>query len=183
VEGDSIVQREYRLPSPVTTGEGSGVRAVDESDGPLRIGRLESSRELRERAREFRRSLTPSEERLWTALRDRRFRGLKFRRQRPTGPFIADFYCAELGLVVEVDGTMHDEPEVPAHDALRDEWLGNRRMHVLRLSTDQIMGDLTKAMRRIGGEVDAIRAARESGKAWALTPGPSPAGAGEGSLQ
>src|SRR5215216_2033194 len=98
------------------------------------IRRRESSREIRERARQLRREATPSEERLWQALRDRRFRGLKFRRQRPAASFIPDFYCAELSLVVEVDGSIHKEPGVHARDLLRDEWLGRRRLRVLRIS-------------------------------------------------
>ena len=48
------------------------------------------------------------ERRLWALLRDRRLKGLKFRRQRPIGPFFADFCCLDPKLVVEVDGVSHD---------------------------------------------------------------------------
>ena len=59
---------------------------------------------LTNRARTLRKHSTPEEMRVWRWLRDRRFTGLKFRRQKPLGNSIADFYCAEIGLVIELDG-------------------------------------------------------------------------------
>ena len=56
------------------------------------------------RARELRKELTPTEKRLWYHLRGRRFNGFKFRRQTPILGYIADFYCAELRLIIELDG-------------------------------------------------------------------------------
>jgi very-short-patch-repair endonuclease len=55
------------------------------------------------RAKRLRRILTPSEEAIWEHLRDRKLLGLKFRRQVPVGPYVADFYCYELRLVLELD--------------------------------------------------------------------------------
>ena len=52
--------------------------------------------------------MTAAESLLWERLRGRRLGGLKFRRQHPVGPNIADFYCAESHLVVEIDGDIHD---------------------------------------------------------------------------
>jgi len=52
--------------------------------------------------------MTEAESLLWERLRGRRLGGYKFRRQHPLGPFIADFYCAESHLVVEIDGDIHD---------------------------------------------------------------------------
>jgi len=54
----------------------------------------------------MRRAPTPAENRIWHWLRGQRF-GYKFRRQVPIGPFIADFYCAELKLVIGIDGSSH----------------------------------------------------------------------------
>jgi very-short-patch-repair endonuclease len=65
------------------------------------------SHEIRHRARELRKSSTPAEQLLWQALRNRNLGDHKFRRQHPIGPYIADFFCAEVGLVVEVDGGSH----------------------------------------------------------------------------
>ena len=54
-----------------------------------------------------RKAPTASEAIMWNALRDRRFRGIKFRRQHVLHPFIVDFYAASLKLVVEIDGGYH----------------------------------------------------------------------------
>jgi very-short-patch-repair endonuclease len=129
-------------------------RATDDIDGPQRVSRSESSPEVHGRARELRRQPTASEERLWQALRGRRFRGLKFRRQRSVGPFIPDFYCVDRDLAVEVDGGIHDDPEIHAHDAVRDERRDGRRVRVVRLPAALVMQDVTAALRAIGHALD-----------------------------
>jgi very-short-patch-repair endonuclease len=63
---------------------------------------------LTQRARDLRRGATKEECIVWRWLRDRRLRGIKFRRQHPIDNYIADFYCVELKLVVEIDGSGHD---------------------------------------------------------------------------
>lgn len=72
-----------------------------------------------QRAQELRKSSTPTEEIVWELLRDRRFLGLKFRRQHPISQYIADFYCAELNFVIELDGKIHNTQQ--EYDAERDE--------------------------------------------------------------
>jgi very-short-patch-repair endonuclease len=79
-----------------------------------------------ERARRFRRALTPPESRLWFCLRGHKLAGLKFRRQHPIGPYILDFYCAAAKLAVEVDGAVHDRAEQAEHDRRRTLWLAER---------------------------------------------------------
>ena len=74
------------------------------------------------KARILRRSPTLPEGLLWQRLRLRP-QGLKFRRQHPFGPFVVDFYCPAVKLVVEVDGDSHDLGARPALDAARDRWL------------------------------------------------------------
>jgi very-short-patch-repair endonuclease len=59
------------------------------------------------RARHLRKSSTEAERHLWRLLRARQIHGLKFRRQHPIGPYIADFYCATYRLIIEVDGGQH----------------------------------------------------------------------------
>src|SRR5229473_2581234 len=81
------------------------------------------------RARELRITMTDAERRLWSALRGRRLRGFKFRRQHRLGPFIADFVCVEHRLVIEADGGQHAESAV---DARRTAWLEARGWRVLR---------------------------------------------------
>jgi len=56
---------------------------------------------------------------LWQSLRDRHLAGAKFRRQQPLGPWVVDFFCAEVRLVVEVDGPYHADPVAATRDIAR----------------------------------------------------------------
>ena len=82
-------------------------------------------------ARTNRKNPTPAETTLWQKLqRNRQFHGYKFLRQKPIGPYVADFYCAELKLVVEIDGDSHAAQE--AYDAARTAYLARQGIRVLR---------------------------------------------------
>lgn len=96
----------------------------------------------------MRRQPTTAEALLWLGLRNRQIGGLKFRRQAPIGPFIADFFCPSARLVVEVDGITHAEP---ATDAGRDMWMREQGLRVLRVWHDDVM-------RNLEGVVESIRA-------------------------
>ena len=89
-----------------------------------------------ELARKFRKEPTSIEAQVWEWLRDRRMLGLKFRRQQIIEGFIADFYCAELRLALEIDGTVHDTPEAHAYDEARDAAFNGKNIQVLRICND-----------------------------------------------
>lgn len=76
-----------------------------------------------ENARALRLTSTEAEELLWQELRDRKLNGLKFRRQHPIDKWIADFYCHEKKLVIELDGSVHNEKEIAEYDARREKEL------------------------------------------------------------
>jgi very-short-patch-repair endonuclease len=104
------------------------------------------------RAKRLRQTFTPAEETLWSHLRDRRFLGLKFRRQAPIGPYIADFLCHELRLVLELDGSVHLEPNQISHDQNRDANLQALGYRVLRYTNQQLQDDpdsVLEAIRRL----------------------------------
>jgi very-short-patch-repair endonuclease len=84
-----------------------------------------------ERARALRKEMTDAERLLWKSLRRQQL-GVKFRRQHPIGPYIADFYSWEAGLVVEVDGDTHFTPEMQEYDAIRTQYLESLGLQVLR---------------------------------------------------
>ncbi len=87
----------------------------------------------------MRRDATPAERKLWNGLRNSRLNVGKFRRQVPIGRYIADFYCTEAKLVIEVDGITHSEP---ADDATRTAWLNTQGIHVIRFWNNEIMENL-----------------------------------------
>ena len=105
--------------------------------------------EALERVRQLRREMTPAEKRLWSALRNRRLGGFKFRRQDWIGPFVADFVCWRARLIVEVDGSQHGE--AVEYDADRNEYLAREGFTVLRFWNNEVMGHLD-------GVLTAIRA-------------------------
>ena len=98
------------------------------------------------RARANRREPTSAEIRLWTALRDRRLT-YKFRRQHPIGPYVVDFACPAVGLVIEVDGPSHATDAQRAFDQQRSEYLEANGWRVLRVPNDHVYQSL--------GEVEA----------------------------
>ncbi|TEU11527.1 MAG: endonuclease domain-containing protein [Anaerolineales bacterium] len=92
--------------------------------------RIRTPAQIQQRARELCKEMTPAEKLLWSHLRNKRLKGLKFRRQHPLGPFIADFYCAARRLVVEIDGDIHDLQ--PERDAARTEQFKQYGYRVIR---------------------------------------------------
>lgn len=92
------------------------------------------------RARRLRREPTFAESRLWDLLRGRAFEDLKFRRQVPIGPYIADFLCKAHRLVIELDGGIHDAPFYDRErQEQRDAWLREQGLTVLRFSNGDVI--------------------------------------------
>lgn len=104
---------------------------------------------LAERARELRRDGTSAEECLWQMLRDRRLNSLKFRRQHQIGDYVVDFYCHEARLVVELDGEVHDLPDVEIKDRRRAAWLRGQRLSVLRFTNEQVFNEMESVLNTI----------------------------------
>jgi very-short-patch-repair endonuclease len=94
----------------------------------------------RDPARALRKSSTYPERRLWRALRAGRLAGLQFRRQHLIGPYVADFYCHEHALVIELDGRSH----IGRYDAdiERQQDLEARGLRVLRIGNDDVLDNL-----------------------------------------
>lgn len=104
-------------------------------------------------ARTMRSAQTPAEERLWYFLRAHRFLDLKFKRQKPLGPYIVDFVCMECGLVIELDGGQHGEQV--AYDRERDAWLAQQGFTVLRFWNHEVMNAVEAVLERIRQFVEA----------------------------
>jgi len=82
---------------------------------------------------------TDSEQKLWQRLRRKQIHGVQFYRQKPLGDYIVDFHAPAAGLVVEVDGSQHLEPEQAEMDKARDEYLRGRDLLVLRFNSRQVL--------------------------------------------
>lgn len=101
----------------------------------------------RDRAKTFRRAMTPAEICLWEELRSSRCAGLHFRRQQVIDGFIADFYCHEPGLIIEVDGGVHRQQV--DYDLMRDRIIAARGLRVMRFPNDRIFSELPAVLREI----------------------------------
>jgi very-short-patch-repair endonuclease len=97
-------------------------------------------------ARSLRRDETPAEKRLWEQLRNRSLDGHKFVRQSPMGPYIADFFCRERRLIVEVDGATHSTAAELENDRVRTRYLEKQGCRVLRFHNDEIFNGLDEVL-------------------------------------
>ncbi|MDP4210830.1 MAG: endonuclease domain-containing protein [Bacteroidota bacterium] len=100
-------------------------------------------------AHTLRMSGTESEDILWQRLRNRRLIGLKFRRQHAISGFVADFYCHEARLVVEVDGSIHNTAEQKERDENRTFELQKLGLNVIRVTNDEVMNNVDAALDKI----------------------------------
>src|SRR5215210_707225 len=105
--------------------------------------------EEREWVRRLRAEQTQAEATLWQLLRNRKLIGGKFRRQVPVGRYVADFYCHERKLIVELDGEAHSDPDQQAHDQNRDTFLRSQGLRILRFSNEDALGGPEKVLDQI----------------------------------
>ncbi len=97
-------------------------------------------------ARRLRRDETFAEKRLWEQLRNRQFEGLKFVRQAPVGPYVADFLCREMNLIVEVDGATHATDAETVRDQQRTLHLNDLGYTVFRVQNDEVINGMDEAL-------------------------------------
>ena len=89
-----------------------------------------------EKARSLRRNMTPQERHLWYDFL--RYCKPRFRRQEIIGPYIADFFCYDAKLVIEVDGSQHFSPETKAYDNARTAYFHSLGIRIMRVDNGQI---------------------------------------------
>jgi very-short-patch-repair endonuclease len=100
-------------------------------------------------ARRLRANQTGAEIALWRHLRKLETKGTHFRRQVPIGPYVADFACMALRLVVELDGSHHSEEPTKAHDESRTRWLEIEGYRVLRFWNNDLVENLDGVLETI----------------------------------
>ena len=127
---------------------------------------------LIDKARDLRKRETDVEAKLWSRLRNRRLADLKFRRQVPRGPFIADFLCDEAMLIVEVDGSQHGEADQLLRDRERTAYLKSLGYEIIRVWNAEVNSNLfgviatihTTAIARLKAPSSALRAPSPQGE-------------------
>jgi imidazole glycerol-phosphate synthase subunit HisF len=112
--------------------------------------------ELFELALQMRKNPTQAEKCLWIAIKKFRKEGYPFRRQHPISFFIADFYCHQVKLVVEVDGKIHLTSENIERDDNRSAEFEKFGITIIRFTNDQILSDLNYVLEQIKIQIDNL---------------------------
>ena len=110
------------------------------------------------RSRKLRKNQTPAEELIWQEIRNRKM-GVKIVRQKPimltyfgkTKAFIADFYCSQAKLIIEIDGNVHTRQS--DYDSLRTMLLNQKGLRLIRFTNSEVTNDMKTVLLRIIKEV------------------------------
>jgi len=106
--------------------------------------------------RQLRKDQTYAEKIIWMYLRNRKMLGYKFRRQYSVDRYVIDFYCPELKLAIESDGSVHDLPEQIKYDGKRQEYLENFGIKFVRIKNEELFGNPNKAFEKIEMEIKKL---------------------------
>ena len=107
-------------------------------------------------ALQMRKNPTEAERAMWKILRKFRHSGFAFRRQHPIEFYIADFYCHNLRLVIEVDGEIHTEKEIQSHDEGRTGELERFGIKVIRFTNSQILNECDLVVEKINAAIKEL---------------------------
>ncbi|MDT3740975.1 MAG: endonuclease domain-containing protein [Candidatus Kapabacteria bacterium] len=99
------------------------------------------NQKLKERARQLRNHSTYAEKCMWVMLKGKQLEGYDFHRQKPIGNFIADFYCHELQLVIEIDGISHNDETIRKKDEFKEMYFESLGLSVIRFTDDEVIGN------------------------------------------
>jgi very-short-patch-repair endonuclease len=119
--------------NPPRNGEGDRAAQQRGGGGVPSLRRPETYR-----ARKLRGEMSLPEVLLWQRLRGSAL-GVKFRRQHPVGPYIADFYCSALRLVIEIDGQIHEQSEQLQRDANKNRFMAENGYQVIRIIAADVL--------------------------------------------
>jgi phosphoribosylanthranilate isomerase len=108
---------------------------------------------LFEFAKQLRLNPTDAEIFLWEQLSTKKIKGIRFKRQHPILYFIADFYCHQSKLVIEVDGGYHKIPSQYEYDCNRDSELKELGLKVIRFTNEEVLFDIENVLKRITEEI------------------------------
>jgi very-short-patch-repair endonuclease len=116
----------------------------------------------KEKRRLLRKNQTFCEKILWIYLRDRKTLGYKFRRQYSVDWFVIDFYCPELKLALEIDGSIHNKPDVIEYDKARQKHIEAYGIKFIRITNDELLGNANMAFDKIESIIKTIATKEET---------------------
>lgn len=107
-------------------------------------------------ASQLRRSMTEAESTVWERLKNKQFRGYKFRRQHPIHLFIVDFYCHELKLILEIDGEYHEKPEQRLADKERSDLLEYQGLSIIRFTNEEVLNNIANVLKSLEQKINSL---------------------------
>ena len=126
-----------------------------------------NKRSEKENRRRLRQEQTYAEKIAWMHLRNRKLIGFKFKRQYSVDKFIIDFYCPELKLAVEIDGSIHELKENKIYDLERQSYIEKYGIEFIRITNEELLGNPNKAFQKIENKI------KELAKSKSKSPSPS----------
>jgi very-short-patch-repair endonuclease len=103
---------------------------------------LSYNKTLKEYSKTLRKNMTDAERLLWSKLKSSQLKGCQFNRQKPIGNYIVDFYSVKAKLVIEVDGGQHYTDEGREKDKIRDKYITDQGLKVLRFSDVDVLKNI-----------------------------------------
>ena len=97
--------------------------------------------------------MTKSEALLWNYLNNNPW-GYKFRRQHPLFMYVADFYCHQLKLIIEIDGSIHELDDVKRNDIVRENHLKDLGLKVIRFKNEEVLQNLETVLTKIKQNIE-----------------------------
>ena len=122
--------------------------------GKMHYGATAETFQIAER---LRRDMTIAEKLLWAKLCKNQL-GVRIRRQHPIWKFIADFYCHEVKLVIEIDGGIHLNAGKTEDDISRSIILNEFKIEVLRFTNDQVINEMDNVIEKIKSTIELLKA-------------------------
>ncbi|MBD0368129.1 MAG: endonuclease domain-containing protein [Flavisolibacter sp.] len=104
----------------------------------------------------LRKNMTPAEKMLWDRFYKNQL-GVRIRRQHPIGKYIADFYCHEAKLIIEIDGDIHLIKENKEYDIGREVCLNEFGIEIIRFTNDEVMNNVEEVIQKIKSKIEQRR--------------------------
>jgi len=107
-------------------------------------------------AEQLRSHMTKAESLFWEQIRNKQFKGYKFRRQHPVHKYIVDFYCHKLKLIIEIDGGYHKTSTQKKADLERSKLLEFQDLQVVRFTNEDVLNNIDKVLRELEQKINVL---------------------------
>ena len=115
-----------------------------------------ASKTIFQYAEELRKNMTEAEKAIWGRLCKNQL-GVRMRRQHPVWKYIADYYCHELKLVIEIDGGIHLLNENKEYDVGRETTLNEFGIEIMRFTNDQVINEIDHVIKAIENKITELK--------------------------